>query len=70
MEQLVRIPTQFWIGSIAYVGWVQHRRIFMSDLGEAVTLVEKQPVHIPNMAQVLFVSRRLTYRLAPFLNGF
>lgn len=48
-----------------YVAGVQHSCIFSPDFREDVALVAEQPVHIPYIAQILLVSRILTYRLSP-----
>lgn len=49
-----------------YIARVQDSSVFFADLGKDVSLVTQQPVHIPYEAQVVLVSRRLAYCLAPF----
>jgi hypothetical protein len=49
-----------------YIARVQDRCIFLADLGKHVALVAQQPMHIPNEAQIVLVSRCLADRLPPF----
>ena len=48
---------------------VQDCGVFPPHLRKHVALVQQKPVHIPDKAQVLLVSRGLTYCTPPFLDG-
>lgn len=51
-----------------YVAGVQNCSILVSNFWEDVALIEQETVHVPNMSQILLVSRRLTDSLPPFLD--
>ena len=54
---------------VSYIARVEHSGVLSANLGEGITLITQQTVHVPDKAQILFVPARLTYRNAPLLNG-